>query len=196
MGPVSAPDRREASNMKSRTTGIARHLLVGSLVLALVCLGSPAFAAGSIHGVVVRGDSAAPAAGARIHLADPATGEIRTSAPTAEDGSFALEDVPEAEYQIGIEADGGLYVVPTPLQVRGEGTAPLHLALSPGATKDEESPVEIVETHRKSVSVWNNPLTATLAVLGIAIAAGVVVDQAFEDDDSTTGSASPFTLEN
>lgn len=180
--------------MTFRIPRLARKVLVGTLIAGLVVLGSPAFAAGAVQGVVVRGESAQPASGVRVHLADPATGEIRTSAPTAADGSFTVVDLPEARYEVGVEADGGLYLVPTPVEIGPESTVPLHLTLAPAASGDEK-PIDIVGTHRKGVSVWNNPLTATLVVLGIAVGAGIVVDQVFEDDDSSSGSASPFILE-
>ena len=87
-------------------------------ILAVVMLslpGSHAAETAGISGVVVSTGDQTPLAGVKVHAVDPATGEIFSSAPTGDDGGFALDSLPASTYEFAVESSGGLYVVATPL---------------------------------------------------------------------------------
>jgi len=58
----------------------------------------------------------------------------------------------------------------------------VHLAVRPATTAP--SPQEASEG-KKGLSFWDNPLTATLIVLGAAVVVGVVVDELTDDDEAS-----------
>ncbi len=156
-------------------------------ILAMVLLGvlpvafSPAMAApptGSISGVVLTHDTHAPAAGVKVHVADPSTGRVYESAATGSDGSFDVEGLPSSNYELGLEQDGKLYLVNTPVSVAPGRNETIQVALG---TPGDIAPAQ-------AASVWSNPLTAALIVAGGAVVVGLVVDQAVTDDTPTSPS--------
>ena len=151
-------------------------------IIALQLIAIPSFAqpSAALDGTVLRADRTTPIAGATVHLADKSSGAFVESAPTADDGSFHLDSLPGSEYSIAVEVDGGLYVVPAPLTLNDGETRRVHLAinpnaqLAPGVTGSE-------------LSFRNNPLTATLLLVGGLIILGVFIDELTDSDP-----ASPF----
>ncbi len=152
------------------------------IALQLIAIPSLAQPGAVLDGTVLRADRATPIAGAKIHLANARTGELVGSAPTADDGSFHLDSLPGSEYSIAVEVDGGLYVVPAPLTLNDGETRRVHLAIQPNAQLDADSSVGA-----SKLSFRNNPLTATLLLLGGLIILGLAIDELTDSD-----SASPF----
>ncbi|HXV77642.1 MAG TPA: carboxypeptidase-like regulatory domain-containing protein [Candidatus Polarisedimenticolaceae bacterium] len=174
--------------MRERTAGF--KLVAALVVVGLQGLAVPVMAdkpTAEVRGSVLSATDQEPVAGARLHLSNPETGEFFSSAPTRDDGGFVIESVPVATYDAGVEHDGGLYVIESPVSIAPGQTQPLQVAI------DEQlapSPDEQEEQRKKSgTSVLNNPATAALLVLGAAIVLGVIIDAATDDDDE---SASPF----
>jgi len=164
-----------------------RLAVVLAAVVTIAGIPVPAAGPASLRGVVVRAEGADPIAGARVHVADPESGEIVSSEPTATNGAFEVAGLAARSYELGIEVDGGLYVVARPLEVTPD-TPPLRLAV--GAPSDVPGSAPIAPALGRS-SVWDRPLTATLLILGIAAATALAVDQIFggndEKDSSPTG---------
>jgi hypothetical protein len=159
------------------------RLVATLMVVALQGIMIPVTAGESVavNGLVVSTTDQQPVVGARIHLGDPETGQIYSSSPVSDDGSFAIEGVPAATYEVGVEHEGGLFVVDTPLSLAPGQSRPLTVAIDPQLAP---SPEEAEQQQRKRAGrgVWNNPLTAALIVLGAAIVIGVIINEATDDD--------------
>lgn len=157
-----------------------------TLTLSLLGLPQALAAGGSLDGSIVRSADRTPMVGARLHIANPRSGEIFSSSPADPAGSFSVAEIPADRYALAVEHEGGLYVVQTPLQVSDGSKQTLNLAVT--ALADESQ-----QTTQAEASPWNNPLTATLIALGIAVALGVALD---EDNDGSGMSTSPSTPNN
>ena len=151
-------------------------------IIALQLIAIPSFAqpSAALDGTVLRADRTTPIAGATVHLADKSSGAFVESAPTADDGSFHLDSLPGSEYSIAVEVDGGLYVVPAPLTLNDGETRRVHLAINPNAQLAPGAT-------GSGLSFRNNPLTATLLLVGGLIILGVFIDELTDSDP-----ASPF----
>ncbi len=158
-----------------------RHLLAVILVLAVVMLSLPrshAAETAGISGVVVSAEDQAPLAGVKVHAADPATREIFSSAPTGDDGSFALDNLPASTYEFAVESSEGLYVVATPLALRAGEIKAMNLAvaaLPPTSESVSRGPT------RGTPSIWNNPKFVAPILIGFAILLGYVIEEIADD---------------
>jgi len=159
-----------------------------SLALSLIGLPQVLAGGGSLNGSIVRSADQSPMVGARIHIANPRTKVIFSSAPAGRKGTFSVAEIPADRYSLAVEHEGGLYVVETPLRVTDGGKQTLNLAVTPMSdlqrsnlekTDDSDDP--------GGLALWDNPLTATLVGLGIAVVLGVVLGG---DDDPSGHSAS------
>jgi hypothetical protein len=54
----------------------------------------------------------------------------------------------------------------------------------------ETNPPPTPAPYKKTGTLWDNPLTATLIVVGGAVVTGLIID-AIDDDDTNTPTASP-----
>ena len=156
-----------------------------AVALALVLQASllPAVAApdtGSISGVVRADDGRQPLANAVVHIADRDSGKIFSSEPSAADGSFRVGNLPYGKYEVGVESDGGLFIVSVPLNVARASTDNVELVVTGSAEA-----VALVGGGRKAgtAGVWSNPLTASLIVVGAAIVVGAVISATDDDDE-------------
>lgn len=165
--------------------GVARNLLTASLIAALPLMLQPVVAQPLVHvtGTVFANGQGAPLEGARVHLMQYGTKAAFTSSVTSADGMFEVGGLPVASYEAAVEFDGGLYVVEAPVVVAEGRQDNLNLSL-PQLAQDP--------TQRKNVrgsgGFLNNPLTATLLVVGSAFLVGVLIDSQISDDDDS----SPF----
>jgi hypothetical protein len=164
--------------------------MCGALAICLANLGAPVRAwdgSATVRGTVVQAVDSSPIAGARVHLGDPATDRLYRSAPADENGDFEVEGLPAAVYQVAVEADGGLYVVPSPLAIEAAATRTLNLAVGAAPSTEGSSPDD--DSDDDSAAGWrlkDHPLVATLATLGAA----VIIGAALEDDNSPSKNVS------
>lgn len=143
---------------------------------------------GSVQGFVLDAASGQPLAGAIVHLRNPRTGNVLSSAPATPAGAFRLGPVPAATYALAVEAEGGFYLAAMPVEVGGGSAIPLNLAVQrsaraqpgPGGNGEDE---QAKKDKRRYPSAWDNPLTATLIVLGAAVVIGVIVENLTEDEE-------------
>ena len=159
--------------------------VVASLVVASLAVSVQApLAAGnaSLAGRVVSLGTGSPLAGARVHVADPTTREIRSSEATTADGSFSVRGLDPRAYSVAVESKGGLYVVSAPVVVAEGKERAVELAV-----ESAPAPGPPAEAKPK-LSVWENPLTATLIVVGAAIVVGAIIGSS--NDSSTPASPS------
>lgn len=164
-------------------------------VLAIAALSTSTFpvsasdAGARLTGSVLSGAESQPLVGAKLHAGDPKTGEVFTSGVTGDDGAFEIADLPASTYELAVEADGGLYVVTTPVRLAPGQSETLQVAVNPQMAPDPEEAAAVEARHTRA-SLWNNPLTAALIVLGAALVLGVVIDSATDDDDDLPASPS------
>jgi len=172
---------------RNLVTNLAAAVLIVS-VQGLAMPVSATDAPASLAGTLVRAPDQTPLSGAKIHVGDPGTGQIRTSAPTDSAGTFRVEGLVPATYELAVETDGGLYVVETPVRLAPGQAQTLSVAIPSGAATRNDT--QAAATEPTKTSLWSNPLTAALIVLGAAIFVGYVVDEATDDDDETDASPS------
>lgn len=168
----------------SRLTHPARTLLVAILALSVAGLvpARATQATASLSGVVRSAVGDAPLAGARVFAGDPLTGQVFPSEPSAEDGSFSIRELPAAVYEIAVESNSGLFLVEQKVPLLPGMDQALGIEVDPalagsgggGSTGGNRRP-----------GVWNNPLTAALLVLGLAVLFGIVIDNATNDNDKS-----------
>ena len=172
-----------------RTRSTLDRWLAGVLVVALQVVLVPATAATStaaLNGSVLSGGASVPLPGARVHAAETRTGAVSTSSITTADGSFRLDGLPPATYSLAVESAGGLYLVGTPVHLEPGEERTVHLAVQETAP----SPAEAAAKTAGRLAWWNNPLFATLVVLGGAVIVGVIVNNAI-NDEATASPSSP-----
>ena len=181
--------------MQHRTLPLKLTAIVA--IVALQGLGLPAEAAGGaagsrVSGSILSAPDETPLAGARLHLGDPRSGRVFTSQPSNADGSFALAEVPPATYDVAVESNGGLYVVMTPIELAAGDARNLQVAVTPLAPGQMAPPPPDpdAEKNRGGTSVWNNPATAALIVVGSAIVIGFLIKEATDDEDEPSASPS------
>jgi hypothetical protein len=174
--------------MKQRSL---RFKLVATVVIvSLQALMIPAIAAdpaSSINGSILSAQNDSPLVGAKLHLGDPTTGEIYTSEPSDQDGSFEMTNVPPSTYEVAVEANGGLYLVQSPLNLAPGQSQAVNLAINPQMA-DDPATQEKKKKNKGGTGVWNNPATAALIVVGAAVVLGLLINAATDDDDEQPSS--------
>ena len=198
--------------------GHGGRLLVTALVFCLSVAGPIGAAPGNstLSGVVRSGGGNAPLPGARVLAGDVATGEVYPSSPTGEDGTFEISDLRPATYRIAVEANSGLYLIEHPVPLAAGANQAVGISVDPSMTaatddggsgggqgsgkdddddKDDDDPDAVPPPEKGSrPQIWNNPLTASLAVFGLAVIFGLVIENATDDTDAEK-SATPTDLE-
>jgi hypothetical protein len=161
-----------------------RGWLAALLAIGLVVASLPARAAGgTIQGTVLSAGDQSPRAGLTVFAADAATGQIYRSAPSSAEGAFVITELPAARFDLAVGDERHLYVVATPVTLAGEATQHLNLALAeqPGTSAGAGTTAAPPRGR-----VWDNPLTASLIVVGSAIAVGAIVNAATDDEDDAS----------
>lgn len=170
---------------------LTAKIVAGVLVTALQLVPASAWAdarTASLSGHVLSAESLEPLPGVLVHVGNPKTGAIQSSAPTASDGSFSLSMLPPANYELAVQSDRGLYVVNSSLHLSpGEARR-----VSVGLRKENAAPSPQERDRARTrgrTNWWNNPLTATAIVVGAAVLIGVLVDQSSSDDNNASPSS-------
>jgi len=173
--------------MKCRNT--ATRIVAVSLIVALHFAFAPVYAAvapaqASISGSVLSWDTQDPMTGAVVHATDPRTSASYVSGPASADGHFEIAELPPATYKLAVESQGGLYLVDSPVSLVPGQSRSVQLALNPNLAPAAEG-------SGLKMSILNNPVMATLVVVGAAIILGVLIDEADNDDDPTVSESQP-----
>jgi hypothetical protein len=165
------------------------------VLLASTLIAPPTtFAAGSgtLEGrVVTPSGNPAPKA---VWAATTATAKSPQRATVDPSGAFKLEAVPAGAVELAVETAEGLYVVDTPVTIAPGATRQVQLALRgrQGTTPNPpSSPAPPQPPPPKTGSLWDNPLTATLIVIGGAVVTGLIIDAVDDNDNDTNNAASP-----
>jgi len=129
---------------------------------------------------VIRDERQQSLNGVRLLAVHRDSGIERRSPRTAKDGSFSITDLEAGRYDLAVETDSGLYLVPQPVDLVAGVQRPVQIAVT--AERLAATP----PIDRSKASLWNNPLSAGAIVLGTAIIVGVLVKDL--TDDETTAS--------
>ena len=173
-------------NRRGPIARVLALLLVGAVSLVFV----PRTAAqenATLAGTIVTFDDQQPVDGAILHAGDLRTGRIYSSAATDGDGGFVLSGLSPAVYELVVEKDDGLYLVGTPLELEEGQERDVQLAIQPEVADDPKTAKEKEED--REMGFLNNPLFASLTVIGASILFGALIS---EIDSSDEGIASPF----
>lgn len=138
----------------------------------------------SISGRILLSEGKTPVAGAIVKAAEIESKTIYESTPTAENGSYELSGLVEGRYDIAVQLGNGLYVVNRILSVAENESYALSLALQEKKEQEEQKEGEVKEEEKKEgepvkkeekekekerrLGFWENPLTATGTLIGIA----------------------------
>jgi hypothetical protein len=174
------------------------RLLASALVLCLLPT-VPASAgddSSSLSGVVRSEDGRSTLAGARVFAGDPETGEVYPSGWTGEDGTFEIRGLPPASYRLAVESNAGLHLIDLPVPLGKGMTRTVGISVNAAPAGDDaggggeteggetEGGGESGKTNTsRRPNLWNNPLTAALIVIGLAVVFGLVIANATDDDD-------------
>jgi hypothetical protein len=158
---------------------LTTKLLAVALVISIQSMFLPLIASSeraAISGTILSSHDHGPLVGVKIHAGDPRTGEIFSSQPTPEDGSFVIEGLPASSYELAVEANGGLYVVDSKVQLAPGQAESVNVAVN---FKKAPSPEE--KKKKKAGSVWNNQLIASGFVVVSAVLIGELIKEATEE---------------
>jgi hypothetical protein len=158
------------------------------LATTLPLIFSPAWAASPtavLTGKILASDAATPVTGAVVNVGNP-TGAVHSSAPSSEDGSFRLSDLPPGDYRITVETDEGYFAVVSPVTLEAGKVRSVEMALKKGPVTE---PIEIVAPAASSMSD-----TRKVLVGFAALAATTIFVKAFEEDNIDR-SISPLDLD-
>lgn len=170
------------------------RLVATLLIVALPGLLIPAqaeTATATLSGMIISAKDRTPLAGAKVYAANPRTGAVYPSGLSGPDGSFEVRDLPAATYELGVQAGSGLYLVETPMSLGAGQAQQIHLAVSAGDDPDKPTPYPENVDDKHFPSIWSNPLTAALLVLGGAVVVGLLVESATDDSDSPASASAP-----
>lgn len=164
---------------ESYTSRVLALALIGAVQLSVTPAsgGSPS---ASLSGEIVSASGRVPVAGVVVRVLNPGTGDLYTSGPTDDKGSFEFEALPAAAYAVAVQRGSGVFGAASPI-VLAPGQ---HRSVQVALYEDQEaapSPEEAQAGPYKT-SVWENPLTATAIALGIAVVVGYAVSEWIGDD--------------
>ena len=132
----------------------------------------------TLRGAVVSIVDEAPLVGVRLHVGDPKSGRVFTSEPTGTDGGFRLEHLPPATYEVAVQTGDALFIAGSAIRLAPGQVRGIDVALNPQMADD---PQTAGKPQPAKGSLWSNPATAALIVLGAAVVLGVVIDEATDD---------------
>jgi hypothetical protein len=166
--------------------GTAFRWIAATVIVALGIPLGPAtagVASATLGGRIVSLGDRAPLAGARVHVGEHRTKEIAVSLTTGEDGSFEITGLPPAAYDLAVESESGIYVVESPVRLEAGQRRTVQLAVSRAAANEGGG---AKAGAKKSLSAWwNNPLTATLIVVGAAVIVGTIIGSSTNETPSS-----------
>src|SRR5262245_52638297 len=180
-----------------RSVALLLAIAVGSFGLPVIA--APASA--GLSGRILHAGSGAPLNGAVVKLSRRADKKIYESQKSAQDGSYAVASLPSGDYDLAIEAEGGVFVVNAPVELQPGEQRQVSFSIKPdkpaGAAADEPpsgsaasgetKPAEEAKTTpppKQKTSVWRKPWFGALVVLGTAVAVGAVVNSQGTNNES------------
>jgi hypothetical protein len=181
----SAINAWRRSRMMKRS--LAMKVLAAALIITMQSMFLPAVAGpqtADLSGMVLTSQDQAPLTGVKLHVGDPRTGEIYSSQPTTADGSFSIEGLPAAAYEMAVESNGNFYLVDSMIKLTPGQAENVYVAVN---LEKAPSPEE-KSKKRMAGSVFNNQLTAAGLVVISAVLIGELIKQATDEDTESPSS--------
>lgn len=166
-----------------------KKLMATSLVVALVTLYAPAFAApgtATLTGTVFGENVSSPLTGATVVVTD-ANGVKLASQPTSVTGAFTVAGVAPGRQSLAIETNDGSFAIATPITLAPGQTRGVQLALKAASTEEEKKKKKGAAAVPPS-SAATGAMIAT--IVGFAVIGGLAVTS-INDDNKNNGTASP-----
>jgi hypothetical protein len=154
--------------------------LVVALIAAVQLVYTPAVAAptAALSGDIISADTRAPVSGVVVRVLDPGSGDLFTAPPTDAAGAFLFESLPPATYKMAVQQGDGVFAAPSPVVLAPGEHRSVQVALYQNDKDDEAAPSPAsAQSAQYKYGAWENPLTATLIALGIAVVVGVIVEE-------------------
>lgn len=164
---------------------------IAGLLSVMLMGGTGVFASpapASIQGTVTVSGGTEPIAGAIVLVGNPRDGSVVASGPADGQGRFAVANLAPATYQVAVRQGERLWVVDAPVTLAPGQARDLTVGINPQQAPAPEAAAK--EADKDRMSFWNNPLTASLVVVGAAVVVGFAIDAATDDDDETPASPS------
>lgn len=166
----------------------ANRLVAASVVVALIAMYAPAFAApatATVTGTVFGDSLDKPLAGVTVVVVD-AAGATVSSRPTTRDGAFSVAGLAPGRQQLTIQTGDGDFGVATPVTLAPGETRGVHLALRSKSGDDDKK-------KKKGGAGWTAGAKASMiAVLVGFVAAGAVgINQAGDDSKPPASPSAP-----
>ncbi len=171
-------------NYRPTFRAVATGLMFSLTFMALPVRAS--VAAATLSGSIVWSADGTPAAGVKLHANDSRTGLLYTSMPSGDDGGFMLPDLPPSIYELAIESPDGLYRVTTPLKLDPGSARIVNLSIRRLVPGDAQ---QAVGGDGAKSSMGDNPLITGLALLGVVVVVGLVLD-----DNSSSGAPPSLSM--
>lgn len=141
----------------------------------------------SLSGLVVTNPSHSALEGAVVGAMDRKSALFFRSAPTDARGSFRLEGLPPGIYALAVEVDQGVFLSKSAVPLSSGESRTVQVAVSRESDPDPAG----AATARSKGSPWDNPVTATLIVIGGAIVVGLLLQEVGESGEGP--SVSPMS---
>lgn len=170
--------------------GNFQRIVALTLILSLQALLAPSLAGtpgtASLTGRVLLAGGQSPVTAGKVHVGNSRTGQIATAALSPE-GTFTVEGLPPATYEVAVETAGVLNVASNAVHLAPGQNKAVKIAVDPNL-KVEPTPRPQKEDPRLG-TIWNNPLAATAIVVVSAVVVGIAIDGLTDDDDEQPASA-------
>ena len=167
---------------------------LAGLLTVILAGGTGVFAAptpASVQGTVTLRGGAQPVEGAVVLLGNPKNGSIVPSTPADAQGRFSVAGLSPATYQMAVRQGERLWVVDAPITLAPGQAREVTVGIDPQQAPSPDAAED--EMDKDKMTFWNNPLTASLIVVGSAIVVGLLIDAATDDDEPTPASPAAQT---
>ncbi|HEX6851824.1 MAG TPA: carboxypeptidase-like regulatory domain-containing protein [Candidatus Polarisedimenticolaceae bacterium] len=164
---------------------------IAGLLSVMLMGGTGAFASpapASLQGTVTVQGGTQPIAGAVVLVGNPKDGSVVPSGPADAEGRFSIGNLAPATYQLAVREGEKLWVVDAPVTLAPGQVRDVTVGINPQQAPGPDTAA--AEADKDKMTFWNNPLTASLIVVGAAVLVGFAIDAATDDDDPTPVSPS------
>lgn len=155
-------------------------------------------------------DEGKPIEKAVVKIRNLDTGDEFTSPPTAANGNYKFTRLPPGRYEVAVQTERGMYLGNRTVDLVNKEAQSYSFSLKAAspeqalkeaeAARGEEEPRRRPTAARPAITpseaaskmgLWNNPTTAVLLGIAIAIGAAIVIDEARDDDDEDASPSAP-----